>query len=107
MAVIKGELGEYNVFWRRYGESGAEVVVFRGPVYRKFFFGLLSAKNKPVWQTYATIGGNCEFYHRVQKYTPEQMLQWFQFAVDEYEKHIKAWNGDYFSWPISDRVSFP
>lgn len=80
--IIKGTLGTYKVFWRSAGWSYAEPVV-----QCKLNF-IIFRKWSKVWVgTHTTC-------RQANKMHPEQLREWFESAVKEYEDYITAWSAE-------------
>lgn len=79
--IIKGKRENYRVKWQTTGWGYAVPTV----CIKRKLFGLPISYWKRVWD------GDAENRLDAEKMLPTEMEQWFQDAVDEYEKNIEGW----------------
>jgi hypothetical protein len=82
--LIKGKLGDYDVVWVDHGYSYSQVEVYVTKT-KKFWFFTWTSKSK-VWELL-----DHRKKEKVIRYSPTQMREWFQSAVNEYEELKEAW----------------
>lgn len=84
--IIQGEFGEYDVVWSAYGWSYARAIV---RVKSKFLWFI------PYWKTVWCTGSNgrssTTSYVSAEKMRKDQMVNWFEHAVVEYEEWLNSW----------------
>ena len=73
------DIGEYRVKWVPCGWTFAEAKVY----IRKGIFGIF---DKLVWT------GASRNISEAEKMYPDRMEEWFNRAIEEYEKYQQAWN---------------
>lgn len=77
---LRGEHGGYSVHWGVSGFSWAVPVVKK----KAKLFGFIPILRK-VWV------GDARHLNLVEKMYPAELRDWFQLAVNEYERYAEAW----------------
>lgn len=90
--IIKGELDDYEVRYVTDSIGYCYVAIYKGPVTRKKFFGLIEIENEPTYTTFAAADHSHYKEYAVKRMLPNAMTAWFTKAVQEYELFTRAWN---------------
>lgn len=84
--IIQGRFGEYDVVWAEYGWSYAQAYV---RVKSKFLWFIPYWKT--VWHTGSNGWSSTTSAVCAKKMLKDQMINWFEHAVYEYEKWLESW----------------
>lgn len=91
--IIEGRYGSYNVIWKNVGWSWAHAMVRKKARFLFFFIRYIN-----LWET---SHYNCKYvgigqmtFDDASKLHKDKMIEWFEYAVEEYERYIDSCDGD-------------